>query len=327
MRNPYSVLGIEKTATEAEIKSAYRKIAKKYHPDHNQGDRFAEQRFKEASQAYNLLSDATRRKQFDQGIIDANGQPKGPFAASRNSNSQNRTASNAYNSKGQGTGQASSARSDSGKGNPFKGFGKEKDMGDIFSDLFGARKKAQKSKKGSDLRYSCSLNFVEAAAGVKKRITIADGKTLEVTVPAGAEDKQVLRLRGQGLKGQGGGSAGDALVELRIESHPLFRQEGTDVYMDLPLSMREAINGTSITVPTVTGKVKVKVPPKSNTGTMLRLKGKGLEGIKSTIRGDQYIRVLVTLPEDSDTELEAFVNSWKDRNNYNPRSKLDLFDD
>ena len=301
MRNPYSVLGINKTATAAEIKAAYRKIARKYHPDHNQGDAFSVQKFRDVTQAYHLLNNKIKRTQFDQGEIDSEGRKASPTPRHRPTPFSNR---------------------------PPESPKKEKSR--IFSDLFNGRKKKNQNgatqKSDQDPHYECRLNIIEAARGAKKRITTTAGKTLELNIPAGAQNGQVLRLRGQGRRGYG-----DALVELRVEPHALIRCEGIDIHMDLPLSLYEATEGTSATVQTATGKVKIKIPPKSNTGTILRLKDKGLKADKddpeSGPRGDHYIRVLVTLPEGRNIELEKFLRRWKTHHPYNPRAKLGFFDD
>ena len=323
MRNPYSVLGINKTATAEEVKAAYRKVARKYHPDHNQGDAFSVQKFRDVTQAYHLLNDKTKRHQFDQGKIDSEGRKTPPTAGPRQTTPPNSTR---QRPKHTATRQHPTPETPPNTSPETP----KKEKSGIFSDLFGGRRK--KNHKESDQKsdqaphYQCRLNIIEAAGGTRKRITTTVGKTLELNIPAGTQDGQILRLRGQGTRGRG-----DALVELRVEPHALIRREGIDIHMDLPLSLYEATEGTSATVQTVTGKVKIKIPPKSNTGTILRLKGKGLKADKddsaSRARGDHYIRVLVTLPEGRNIELEKFLRTWKTRYPYNPRAKLDFFDD
>ncbi|WP_419905627.1 DnaJ C-terminal domain-containing protein [Kiloniella sp.] len=313
MQDLYKILGTSKTASDAEIKAAYRKLAKKYHPDLNPDDKAIEHKFKEVSQAYNILGDAKKKQQYDQGQIDATGQPKSPFHGG-------------YTHQGAPRGEASGGFD----------FGQEMDIGDIFSDLFGGRQRNPRGpgggpgrvpkRKGSDVRYECSVNFVEAAAGAKKRINLADGKTLNITIPPGTNDKQVLRLKNQGLPGKGGAPNGDANIEIRIEEHPMFTRKGYNVHLDLPITLMEAVEGTTLTVPTVTGKVKVKIPADSNTGTILRLKGKGIDDIKGHNRGDQLIRLQVTLPNETDKELRDFLRGWSKSKDYDPRKDTGLFD-
>ncbi|MEH6630861.1 MAG: J domain-containing protein [Halopseudomonas aestusnigri] len=309
MQDLYKTLGTSKTASDAEIKAAYRKLAKKYHPDLNPDDKAIEHKFKEVSQAYNILGDAKKKQQYDRGEIDASGQQKGPFHSG-------------YTHQGNPRGAAS------GRG----GFEQEMDIGDIFSDLFGGRQRNPRGaggvpkRKGSDVRYECTVNFVEAAAGAKKRINLADGKTLNITIPPGTNDKQVLRLKNQGLPGKGGAPNGDANIEIRIEEHPMFSRKGYNVHLDLPITLMEAVEGTTLTVPTVTGKVKVKIPADSNTGTILRLKGKGIDDIKGHNRGDQLIRLQVTLPNETDKELRDFLRDWSKSKDYDPRKDTGLFD-
>ena len=316
MQDLYKVLGTSKTASDAEIKSAYRSLAKKYHPDLNPDDKAIEQKFKEISQAYNILGDAKKKQQYDRGEIDATGQQKNPFHSG-------------YTHQGNPRGPASGG----GPGDGFD-FGQEMDIGDIFSDLFGGRRQGPRGgagggvpkRKGSDVKYECTVNFVEAAAGAKKRINLADGKSLNITIPPGTNDKQVLRLKGQGLPGKGGGPSGDANIEIRIEEHPMFTRKGYNVHLDLPITLLEAVEGTTLTVPTVTGKVKVRIPADSNTGTILRLKGKGIDDIKGLNRGDQLIRLQVTLPDETDKELRDFLRGWSKSKSYDPRKDTGLFD-
>ena len=321
MRNPYSVLGINKTATAAEIKAAYRKVARKYHPDHNQDDAFSVQKFRDVTQAYHLLNDKTKRHQFDQGKIDSEGRKASPTAGSRRA-----TPPHSAPQRPKHTTTRQRPPPETNQNTPAS----KKERSGIFSDLFGGRKKKnqKEAEQESDQtpHYQCRLNIIEAAGGTKKRITTTAGKTLELNIPAGTQDGQVLRLRGQGARGHG-----DALVELRVEPHALIRCEGIDIHMDLPLSLYEATEGTSATVQTATGKVKIKIPPQSNTGTILRLKNKGLKADRDdpahNTRGDHYIRVLVTLPEGRNIALEKFLRTWKARHPYNPRAKMDFFDD
>ena len=311
MSDPYRALGVERDASQEAIKSAYRKLAKKYHPDLNPGDPKVEQRFKEISQAYAILSDAEKRKRFDRGEINASGQETGGARGG---------FYRAYAESGEGA-----------KYGPH-GFGFRFDQGldDIFSDLFGGARQAQTGRgrsvrrRGADVSYRVRVDFLEAAQGAKKRLALADGKQLDVTIPAGTEDGQSLRLKGQGMSGLGGAPAGDALIEVRVEPHAYFRREGKDIHLELPISLQEAVLGATIEVPTVHGKVSMKIPAGSNSGTRLRLKGKGLKDYKTGESGDQYITARVVLPDKPDDELKSFVERWSAANAYDPRDKAGM---
>ncbi len=306
MKDPYKTLNVSKTASADEIKSAYRALAKKLHPDLNPGNAAIEQQFKEVSQAYGILGDPEKRRKFDAGQIDASGQ-ENPW-------------------KG---GYYRQHAGDSGKYSRYD-FGEDIDVGDIFSDLFGGRARRQQQqqhsvrRKGADVSYAVDVDFLEAAAGATKRIRLGEGKTLDVRIPPGTEDGQSLRLKGQGMPGIGGAPAGDALIEVAVRGHPHFSREGSDITLTLPVSLQEAVLGAAITVPTVAGKVSMKIPAGSNTGTTLRLKGKGVPGRSGKDAGDQFVRLQVVLPERPDDELRRFVENWSENNGYNPRSKADL---
>jgi DnaJ-class molecular chaperone len=280
MRDPYDILGARKGASEADIKSAYRKIAKETHPDTHPGDEAVEQRFKEAAVAYDLLSDKEKRAQFDRGEIDAEGKPKGDFAF------------NQAHSGGAGFG--------------FGGGGAG--MEDVFSDLFGGmrggRRGGMGSIPGADVRYTVRVDFLSAVKGVRRRINRHDGKTLDVNIPPGTEDEQSLRLKGQGLQGKGGGPAGDAFVKVQVDAHPYLTRDKSDIEVELPISIDEAVLGAKIKVPTVDGQVTVTVPPNTSSGTRLRLKGRGVPASRpSGTAGDQYVRLKIVLPERDDEEL------------------------
>lgn len=304
MKDPYKTLNVSKTASADEIKSAYRGLAKKLHPDLNPGNAAIEQQFKEVSQAYGILGDPEKRRKFDAGQIDASGQET-PW-------------------KG---GYYRQHAGDSAKYSRYD-FGEDIDVGDIFSDLFGGRARRQQQhsvrRKGADVSYAVDVDFLEAAAGATKRIRLGEGKTLDVRIPPGTEDGQSLRLKGQGMPGIGGAPAGDALIEVAVRAHPHFSREGTDITLTLPVSLQEAVLGAAITVPTVAGKVSMKIPAGSNTGTTLRLKGKGVPGRGGNAAGDQFVRLEVVLPDRPDDELKRFVEGWSENNKYDPRSKADL---
>lgn len=302
MRDPYEVLGVARTASQEEIKKAYRALAKKLHPDVNPGDKAVEQRFKDVSAAYDLLSDTERRRQFDAGEIGADGSPRhhGPFR-------------HKY-------------RRDSAGGFDF-GVGGI-DIDDLFSDLFGrgrgTQTRTRAAPKGRELTFTVSIPFLEAMRGGSRRVSLASGKTLDVNIPPGAEDGQRLRLKGQGMPGLAGGEAGDAFVEIHVEPHPFMRREGLDIHLDLPVTLQEAVLGAKVKVPTIDGTVSAAIPPGSNSGTVLRLKGRGVMAAKGGRRGDEYVKLRVTLPEKIDREFDRFLRGWKPPADYNPRKKLNL---
>ncbi|MPZ11787.1 MAG: DnaJ domain-containing protein [Kiloniellaceae bacterium] len=302
MQDPYKLLNVDRAASQEDIKRAYRKLAKELHPDINPGNQTVEQKFKEISQAYSILGDAEKRKRFDQGQIDASGQEtpwKGGFYRSH---------------AGSGRGGDKYSNFD---------FGEDVSADDIFADLFGSRTRRVR-RPGANVSYTVPISFLEAAKGAKKRIKLADGKTLDVRIPPGTEDRQALRLKGQGMPGVGGGPAGDALVEVHIESHPFFDRKGTNVHVELPVTLQEALLGATVTVPTVHGSVSMKIPPGSNSGSTLRLKGKGIQARDSDEIGDQYVKLRVMLPERPDQELRDFVESWSRSHDYDPRRKAGM---
>jgi DnaJ-class molecular chaperone len=302
-RNPYEVLGVKKEATADEIRTAYRALAKKHHPDLNPGNKAAEARFKEISAAYDLLSDAEKRARFDRGEIDESGNEK-PRAY-------------AYQDFAEGA-PGAKYRSNAEGMSP-------EDLDDLFS-FFGRGGFGQGAARGEgatihmrggDRQYALTVDFLDAVNGAKQRLELAPGKSLDVTIPAGVRDGQILRLAGQGAPGLGGGPAGDALIEIRVAPHALFRREGGDILLDLPVTLSEAVLGGRITVPTPSGTVTMTVPPHSNTGTVLRLRGKGVAG-----KGDELVTLKIVLPSGSDAELEGFVKDWAAKHPYDPRKGM-----
>jgi DnaJ-class molecular chaperone len=298
--DPYVVLGVKKGASDDEVRKAYRKLAKQHHPDLNPGKKEAEAKFKAINAAYDLLSDPEKRKRFDAGEIDAAGNERPERAYYRQ--------------------WAEGAGGDKYQDRHFEyGAG---DIDEILAGLFnrggrrgaGAGSGARARMRGGDRRYVLTVDFLDAVNGAKKRLGLGADQHLDVAIPAGIEDGQVLRLKGQGDPGIGGGAAGDALVEVKIAPHPAFRREGDDLRLDWPVSLAEAVLGGKVEVPTATGKVALSVPKGSNTGTTLRLKGKGVAG-----RGDQYVTLKVVLPETPDPELEGFVRDWSAKRPYTPR--------
>ncbi len=296
MNNPYEVLGVASTATAAEIQSAYRKLAKKLHPDLNPGDKAAEEKFKEVAGAYDLLGDAEKRKRFDAGEIDASG-------AERPQQHYYRDYAGA---------DAADPYADMG------GFADFMDSGDAFADLLRRGRRGRANLRGEDRHYRLAIDFVEAVAGAVKRLTLPEGGTLDVKIPAGVTDGQTLRLKGKGGPGLGTGAPGDALIEIEVLPDPRFTREGDDVTLDLPVSLAEAVLGGRVRVATPTGDVTMTVPKGSNTGTRLRLKGKGAPK-RGGGHGDLFVRLQVTLPREPDPELEAFVSSWSKAHDFDPR--------
>ncbi len=296
MRNPYEVLGVASTASAAEIQTAYRKLAKKLHPDLNPGDKSAEEKFKEVAGAYDLVSDAEKRKRFDKGEIDAAGaeRPQRPFYRDFASSDQ---------------------------GHPYadtSGFADFMDMDDAFSDLLRRGQGTRANRRGQDLHYRLAIDFAESIAGANKRLALPEGVTLDVKIPPGLVDGQTLRLKGKGAPGSGMGSPGDALIEVNVLPDHRFTRVGDDISLELPISLSEAVLGGRIVVPTPTGSVAMSVPKGSNSGTTLRLKGKGAPR-QGGGQGDQLVKLRVVLPKPPDPELEAFVSSWSKGKDFNPR--------
>jgi DnaJ-class molecular chaperone len=302
--DPYEILGVKRDATQDAIRAAYRKLAKKLHPDLNPGDKKAEDQFKSISAAYDLLSDPDKRARFDRGEIDASG-------AERPQQHYYRDFQNAD----------AGAHTYSGSG-AYADFG---DIGDIFGDLFGRRSAGPGGSfrmRGSDARYQLAIDFLDAVNGATKRITLPDGATLDVTIPPGTEDGQILRLRGKGGEGVGGGPPGDALIAIEVRQHPFFTRKGNDIEVELPVTLAEAVLGGKLDVPTPTGPVRMSVPKGSNTGTRLRLKGKGV-AMPGGGHGDEYVTLKVVLPEGHDEALEEFVRGWQAGKEHNPREHME----
>jgi DnaJ-class molecular chaperone len=304
MMDPYKVLGVAKSASADDIKAAYRKLAKKLHPDLNPGDSDIERHFKEISQAYGIVGNSEKRKRFDRGEIDASGQETTPAGA--------------------GFYRRYAGSNEGAKYSRFE-FGPESDVQDIFADFFGRHP----VRRGADVSYAVKVDFVEAALGAKKRVQLADGKTLDITLKPGTEDGQTLRLKGQGQAARGKArrnkaQAGDALIRVQVSPHRFFVRHGRDIHLELPITLKEAVLGASVPVPTIHGKVALKVPAGANSGQTLRLRGKGVPAGAGKPAGDQLVKLTLVLPEKPDTALKGFVKGWDGADQQDPRRKAGL---
>jgi DnaJ-class molecular chaperone len=300
MRDPYEVLGVSKGADIKDVKKAYRKLARQLHPDLHPGDAQAEARFKEVAASYDFLSDPERKIKYDRGEIDTSGAP--------------RAERTFYRTYAEGDPRS--------RYNDPRGFSHQFEGMDIFNDLFGGGFRATQTAqmRGSDVRATLEIDFLDAVNGAVREVTLPGGKRLNITIPPGSEDSQVLRLKGQGSPGIGGGSAGDVNIELKVRDHPYFTRKGNDIYAEVPVTLPEAVLGAKVEVPTVDGPVTMSVPKGSNSGTRLRLRGKGVP-IPGGGRGDHYVTFKVVLPDTPDPELLRFVEDWATRHPYRVRER------
>ncbi|PCG14005.1 MULTISPECIES: DnaJ C-terminal domain-containing protein [Sphingomonas] len=310
MADPYATLGVARGASEADIKKAYRKLAKELHPDRNKDNPKASERFSQVTSAYDLLTDKDKRARFDRGEIDGDGNPTAPFGFG-------------------GAGGGPRPGGPGGGGFRSQGFefgGEGADMSDIFEGLFGGRtgggfasgfgRRGAPPQKGANTAYRLTVPFVDAAALAPQRVTLADGRTIDLKLPAGVETGTQMRLAGKGEQGPGG--AGDAIVTIEVQPHRYFTRDGDDVRLDLPITLREAVEGGKVKCPTVENPVMITVPPGSTSGKTLRLKGKGFHR-KGGERGDQLVTLVVDVPAD-DAALKAFVAGWTGGGN--PRAAM-----
>src|SRR3954454_4842739 len=330
MRDPYEVLGVSKGASPEDIKKAYRKLAKKLHPDSNKKDPKAATKFSELNGAYEIVGDADKRKQFDRGEIDAEGKPRfqgfegfggrpgagaGPFGGGREGNFESFT----WGPEG--------VRRSGSRGGGAGGAGFE----DILSQMFGMRGRGgpgasfEAEDIGSPLRAqdvtaTATITLNEAAHGGTRRLELPIGKEVEFKIPPGIQDGKQIRLRGQGMPSPGGGPPGDVLITISITAHPLFKVDGQNLRLDLPVTLYEAVLGAKVRVPTLDGAVELSIPANTSSGRVFRLKGKGLPG-KPTA-GDLYVSTKIVLPDGKDAELEELMKKWREQNPHDPRSDL-----
>jgi DnaJ-class molecular chaperone len=325
MRDPYQILGVSKDANAAAIKSAYRRLAKKLHPDANKHDKRAATKFAELNAAYEILGDEDKRKAFDRGEIDADGKPRfhgfegagagaGPFGFGQGGHFETFTWGPEGVQRGGGR----------GAGRGFGGFD------DILKDLFGGAASGGRrthfepddfgaATQGRDVTGDVTIGLAEVATGTTRRVHLPSGKEIEVKIPAGLADGQTIRLKGQGLPGPGGG-VGDALIKVSVARHPTFERDGADLRLELPVTLYEAVLGGKVRVPTLDGAVELAIPPHTSSGRTFRVKGKGLPGKDGT--GDLYATVRIALPERSDPEFEELMRKWRDGRPYDPRRDM-----
>ena len=303
MQDPYEILGLARTATDKDIKDAFKKLARKFHPDLHPGDKTAEEKFKAISAANDLLKDKEKRRRYDAGEIDASGAE--------------RPQERYYRDFADGPAYASHASQD--------GFASKEELEEFLARAFSGRTQRAPDTsraRGHDVSYVLRVAFIDAANGAARTITFPDGKTLQVTIPEGSEDRQLLRLKGQGMPGYGGGPAGDAYVELHVEPHPFFHRKDDNIHVEVPVTLKEALLGARIEVPTISGPVTMTVPKGANTGMTLRLRDKGIRNRKTGQRGQQLITLKVVLPSGEEPELTAFLETWHPRTPDEPRKEM-----
>jgi DnaJ-class molecular chaperone len=296
--DPYTILGVARDASADDVRTAYRKLAKKHHPDLNPGNKAAEETFKRVSAANELLSDQEKRARFDRGEIDGAGAEKAPPRGS-------------YRQYAEANAGERYAQSDFGAEN----------FEDLFANIFEQRGGGRAGPaRGGDARYILEAAFLDAVNGATSRLTLPDGQTLDVKIPPGTSEGDVLRLRGRGQPGRNGGPAGDALIEIHIAAHPFYTREGQDIRMELPVSMREAVLGTKVNVPTPAGTVAMTLKPHSDAGTELRLRGRGVPAHGALPAGDLYVKLKLVIGP-ADEKLDAFLKAWE-QPGFNPRAGM-----
>lgn len=307
-KDPYDVLGLTKAATPADIKKAYRKLVRESHPDLHPDDGGADARFKAISAAYDILKDPETRARFDAGEIDGLGAERPPRQYYRDYAD---TPGNAYH--------------------PRQGFDQNADLGDIFAEILrnqarhgggGDLGSAKFHAPGADARYTLDVPFLDATRGSETRITLPDGQSLAVKIPPGTEDGQTLRLRGKGAPGHGGGTPGDALITVTLRPHPVFRRDGDDILLTLPITFDEAVLGAKVTAPTIDGHVGLTIPPGAGSGQVLRLRGRGVSRAGQKTKGDQLVELKITVPSAPDAALRDFLSEWRKTQTFDPRVEI-----
>lgn len=297
--DPYGILGLKRDASADAIKAAYRKLARKHHPDLNPGKPEAEARFKAVSAAHDLLSDPDKRGRFDRGEIDAEGQEQRPAGGYRR-------------------------HADAAQGARYDGQSGGSPFDDLFADMFEARRRAESAPRpGQDESYRLDVSFIDAMLGTTTPMRLPDGRSLSVRIPPGITTGQVLRLRGQGGPGRNGGAAGDALIGVTVQEHPLLRREGRNIAMELPVSLREAVLGGPVEVPTPSGRLRVTLPAHSDSGRQIRLRGKGVAAHGAEPAGDLLLTLKVVIGP-ADAALDAFLRDWSPATMEDPRAALDF---
>jgi DnaJ-class molecular chaperone len=323
MRDPYEVLGVAKSASAGEVKKAFRRLAKKHHPDQNKNDPKAQAKFAEVNTAYEILGDEKKRAEFDRGDIDAEGKPRHPGFDG---------FPGGFRRSGGGPGQSEHFEFHVGGGNPFGRGGRANttniDPSDFLADLFGGfgggagartQSRAGATPRGSDVTVTAEVPLVDAVKGGRVVVGLPSGKRLEVAVPAGIEEGQQIRLKGQGEPSLLGGQPGDAIVTVHIGKHPQLRVDGRDLRLDLPITLYEAVLGGKVEAPTLDGHVEITIPKHSNGGRTLRLRGKGLPAGSGKPAGDLLVNLRIVLPEGGDAELETLAVRLRSEKPYDPR--------
>jgi DnaJ-class molecular chaperone len=306
MADPYTVLGVPRDASQDDIRKAYRRLAKKSHPDLNPGNEEAEKRFKEVSAAYGIIGNEEKRGRFDRGEIDESGAERPPERPFYRQSAEGDPGFRYYSSSNQDG---------------------DEDMGDIFADLFrnAGRGGAAGGERrgfpipGADLTYTLTVDFLDAVNGGKRTVTMPDGQQLAITIPAGLKDGQTLRLRGKGQAGLNGGEQGDAMVTINVRDHSDFARDGDTIRSSLDITLNEALSGAKVRAETVSGAVNVTVPKNANTGHTLRLRGKGVMNRSTGKRGDHMIELRIKLPTEPDEELRQLIADWEAGHPYHPR--------